>query len=60
MDYIIEFSGKEITGCHNCRMAKQVSEAYWKSEIQCAPYKRFVNKEVNKQIKPTWCPLKIK
>ena len=57
MIYKLEFIGAKITGCHNCRMAKQVAADYWRSEIQCAPYQRFVNRYVAKQIKPAWCPL---
>ena len=55
--YKLEFIGAKITGCHNCRMAKQVAADYWRSEIQCAPYKRFIKRYVSKQIKPAWCPL---
>ena len=58
MNYTVKFTGKKIESCRDCRFAKQVSKNYWESEIMCSPYKRFINRFCDKNIKPNWCPLK--
>lgn len=57
--YTVCFESKdEILTCKECRFKKDVSNKEYRGEYLCSVYKRFINKEVKKDTKPTWCPLK--